>query len=83
MSLIFEEAHKYVVNVKFKHYLTGEPLSLVGTSCPEKTIGYGVCVRQDPKSSSIALFDVNRKKWDAIRVDTIMTYEVIYDWQEV
>lgn len=75
---IFEAAHKHVIQVNFRHYRTPEVMLMIqGTSCPEKTVGYGVCVRQDSRSSSIALFDIERKKWDAIRIESIESFDIV------
>lgn len=77
MTNIFRDAHKGIINITYRHYRTNVLMSFQGTSCPEKTLGYGVCVQQDPKSESIALFDIERKKWDAVRISSIVSYEVL------
>jgi len=59
------------VRVKYKHYRTGEVLTLVGTLDPAIT---RLTVSQQDKNDHLLLFSVVDDEWKSIRVSTILEW---------
>ena len=59
------------VLVKYKHYRTGEVLTLVGTLDPQLT---GMTLSQQNNNDHLLLFSVVDDEWKSIRVSTILEW---------
>ena len=69
---IIKAASTGSVRVKYKHYRTGEVLTLVGTLDPELT---GITISQQDKNDHLLLFSVVDDEWKSIRVSTILEWK--------
>jgi len=72
ISQIVKAASTGSVRVKYKHYRTGEVLTLVGTLEPELT---RMTVSQQDKNDHLLLFSIVDDEWKSIRVSTILEWK--------
>lgn len=71
ISQIVKAAYMGPVLVKYKHYRTGEVLTLVGTLDPQLT---GMTLSQQNNNDHLLLFSVVDDEWKSIRVSTILEW---------
>ena len=71
ISQIVKAASTGSVRVKYKHYRTGEVLTLVGTLDPNIT---RMTISQQYKNDHLLLFSVVDDEWKSIRVSTILEW---------
>lgn len=67
---LLEALQKGNVSINFKHWLTEEPLHVVGTLVSKTTI------KQQHDSHTIILYDTDKESWMDIRVSTIIDWKV-------
>lgn len=72
ISQIVKAASTGSVRVKYKHYRTGEVVTLVGTLEPELT---RMTVSQQGKNDHLILFSIVDDEWKSIRVSTILEWK--------
>jgi len=67
---LLEALQKGNVLIKFKHWLTEEPLNVNGTLVSKTTI------KQQHDSHTIIVYDTDKEMWMDIRVSTITDWKV-------